>query len=128
MQFAGIFKLVDHGIPWINRVVIVNKKQHNKYCKSWLHICLDPFSNNQVIPREPLCNRTPEDIFGKLLQARMFTVVDIAKDTTTLSLKNLAHSYNFHNSIWKVQIHKNAFCFNLVGDAFSASYTQSTMT
>ena len=45
-----------------------------------LHIYLDCFKLNQTIGREPFYYKTPDDILHKLLQAKMFTIVDYSEE------------------------------------------------
>ena len=65
-------KAVDHATPWLNSFVTVNKKQIEK---PLLPIPLDPCDFNQATVREPFYFRTSDDIFHKLSQAKMFTIV-----------------------------------------------------
>ena len=69
----GIITPVQEPTPWISSMVVVPKKNGT------LRICLDPQDLNRAIRREHYPLPTIEDIATRLHEAKIFTVLDVAK-------------------------------------------------
>ncbi|KAK3731495.1 hypothetical protein QZH41_000317 [Actinostola sp. cb2023] len=73
LEQTGVLAKVTEPTPWINNMVAV--KQPNK-----LRICLDPQELNKAIIRNHYPTPIIDDVAPKLTNAKVFTVVDHAKD------------------------------------------------
>ena len=70
MERKGIIKKVEEPTPWVNSMV-VNEKKSGK-----LRICIDPRDLNKVIEREPYQLPTQQEITSRLAGARYFSKLD----------------------------------------------------
>ena len=63
---------VDEVIEWVNQIVVAMKK-------SWaLHVCIDPKPLNEALKRERYQILVMDDLLPDLLEARVFSKVDLA--------------------------------------------------
>ena len=70
LEKKDILQKVDRPTPWINSLVIVEKRDGP------LSLCLDPRDLNKAIRREHHRIPTAEDIASRLLGKKLFSVVD----------------------------------------------------
>ena len=118
MLVACVLKLVDHAIPCIICLVIVQKKK--KHEQAEVRICFDLTNQDKAIPSELLYNRTPSDIFS---QAKVFTIVDFTKDYWLIELdKASSFLMNFNVSFAIIHLSRMSFGLNLVGNAFQCKF------
>ena len=72
LEKDDIIASVDKPTPWVNNLVITEKKNGN------LRYCLDPKPLNDNIMRDYFIMPTPEDVHAKLVGKRVFTVIDMS--------------------------------------------------
>ncbi len=72
LEKEDILASVDIPTPWVNNLVITEKKNGN------LRYCLDPQPLNEGIMRDHFIMPTPEDVHAKLSGKKKFTVIDMS--------------------------------------------------
>jgi len=72
LENEGILAAVDKPTPWVNNLVITEKKNGD------LRYCLDPKPLNDSIMRDYFIMPTPEDVHAKLAGKKVFTVIDMS--------------------------------------------------
>ncbi len=72
LEKEDILASVDIPTPWVNNLVITEKKNGN------LRYCLDPKPLNEEIMRDHFIMPTPEDVHAKLSGKKKFTVIDMS--------------------------------------------------
>uniref|UniRef100_A0A803KB09 Gypsy retrotransposon integrase-like protein 1 n=1 Tax=Xenopus tropicalis TaxID=8364 RepID=A0A803KB09_XENTR len=70
LKETGVVSLVTVPTPWVNSLVITEKKNGN------LRVCLDPRDLNKAIKRQHYSISTPEDVRSKLNGKKFFTILD----------------------------------------------------
>ena len=93
------------------------QKHLDKHGKPQLCICLALSNLNQAIAREPFYHKTP-DIFHKLSQAKMFTIVDSSKGYYHIELVEASSLLTtFNIPFGRFRLTKTPFCLNVAGHA-----------
>ena len=70
LEVCGVVKKVDKPTPWVNSLVIVEKRDGS------LRLCLDPRDLNKAIQREHHRIPTAEDVATRLSGKKLFSIVD----------------------------------------------------
>ena len=71
MEANGIIEKVDQPTPWVNSMVVVEKRD------SSIRICFDPKELNKAVMREHHHTPTLEDISFKFSGMSVFTIADM---------------------------------------------------
>ena len=123
MLQAGVLAPVNEATPWINSVVLVERK--DKLGNLKLHICLDPTNLNKVITKEPYHFRTPKDIAHLLADACIMTVCNCKKGYWHQKLDE-ASSFltTFNNEIGRFRYTVMPFGITVAGDVFQHKLDQ----
>ena len=123
MLKAGVLKLVQEAMPWINSFVLVEST--DKQGKPKLQICLDLTNLNKVIIREPYHFKTLEDISHLLADSTIMTILDCKKGYWHQELGE-ASSYltTFNTQFGRYRYTVMPFGTTIVGDVFQRKLDQ----
>uniref|UniRef100_A0A0A9Y5C8 RNA-directed DNA polymerase n=1 Tax=Lygus hesperus TaxID=30085 RepID=A0A0A9Y5C8_LYGHE len=71
MERDGIISRVDGPTPWVNPLVVVEKKNGD------LRLCLDPKDLNTALKVEPALIPSPDEMLSQLNKNKFFSVIDM---------------------------------------------------
>lgn len=71
LESTGVIRKVDHPTPWVNSLVIVEKKNGE------IRLCLDPLHLNRAVRREHYKIPTAEDIAVQMNGKKYFSTLDL---------------------------------------------------
>ena len=94
VQARGIIADVDGPTPWVNNLVITEKRN------GALRLCLDPKPLNKAILREHFSIPTPEEVATKLAGKKVFSVLDFKDAFWHVRLSEESSYYTTFHTPW----------------------------
>ena len=117
MLHAGVLLPVNKATPWINSLVLMEKRTNQGQVK--LRICLDLTNLNKAIIREPYHFWTPDDIGHHLADICILTVCNCKKGYWHQALDKLSSYLTaFNMEIGRYQFTVMSFGITVAGDVF----------
>ena len=113
MESDGIISAVEYPTDWVNNIQIVEKANKT------LRICLDPKPLNECIKREHFLIPTAEDLFSKISNKNIFTVLDLKSGFWQMELdKSSSDLTTFMTPFGRYKFHRVPFGLNCAPEIF----------